>query len=267
MKDSYAVITGASAGIGRCFAKRLAKDGYPLVLVARREEYLIKLAHELKIEYGTECKVVVCDVSKKEECIRLMEEIHNLPVEIFINNAGFGDCGPVIKGDLSKELDMIDVNVKALHILTKLALQKLEQGAKGSKSQGYLLNVASSAGLIPAGPYMATYYATKAYVTSLTQAIAAERKEAGSNIYVGCLCPGPVDTEFHHVANVEFALKGISPEYCANYGINQMYRKKTVIIPTWYMKVALTFGRFLPRKLYISITARQQKKKIYGACK
>lgn len=260
MKDSYAVITGASAGIGVCFARRLAKDGYPLVLVARREERLYKLAEELKEEYGTECKVVVCDVSKTEECTRLMEEIQHLPLEIFINNAGFGDCGSFINGDLSKELDMIDVNIKALHTLMKLALQKMEK-------QGYLLNVASSAGLLPAGPYMATYYATKAYVTSLTQAVAEELKEAGSDIYVGCLCPGPVDTEFNRVANVEFALKGISPEYCANYGIDQMYRKKTVIIPTWFLKVALTFGRMISRKLCISIAARQQKKKLYGAGK
>lgn len=270
MKDSYAVITGASAGIGVCFAKRLAKEGYPLVLVARREERLVKLAEKLNKEYGTECKVVVCDVSKTEECTRLMEEMKDIPVEVFINNAGFGDCGQFIKGDLSKELNMIDVNIKALHVLMKLALQKIENSQAEldcCKRQGYILNVASSAGLLPAGPYMATYYATKAYVTSLTQAVAEELREAGSGIYVGCLCPGPVDTEFNRVANVEFALKGISSEYCANYGINQMFRKKTVIIPTWFLKVALTFGRMIPRKLCISIAARQQKKKLYGAGK
>lgn len=271
MKDSYAVITGASAGIGVCFARRLAKDGYPLVLVARRENRLITLAKELKEEYGIECKVVVCNVSITEECIRLMEEVRDLPIEIFINNAGFGDCGQFINGDLSKELDMIDVNVKALHTLMKLALRKMEGNTKDEaedrKKSGYLLNVASSAGLLPAGPYMATYYATKAYVTSLTQAVAEELKESGSDMYVGCLCPGPVDTEFNRVANVEFALKGISPEYCANYAVDQMYRKKTVIIPTWFLKVALTFGRMIPRKLCIAIAARQQKKKLYGTGK
>jgi short-subunit dehydrogenase len=198
-----------------------------------------------------------------------MEEIKDLPREIFINNAGFGDCGSFINGSLSKEQDMIDVNIKALHTLMKLALQKMERDTldvpASQKKPAYLLNVASSAGLLPAGPYMATYYATKAYVTSLTQGVAAELKEARSNIYVGCLCPGPVDTEFNSVANVEFALKGISAEYCANYGINQMFRKKTVIIPTWFLKVALTFGRMIPRKLCVSIAARQQKKKLHGA--
>lgn len=259
MKNSYAVITGASAGIGECFARRLAKEGYSLVLVARRKERLDALAKELKEKYHTECLVKPCDVSKTEECLRLMKEIEEVPIEIFINNAGFGDCGKFVDGNLDKELDMIDVNIKALHTLMKLALQRFEKN-----NCGYLLNVASSAGIIPAGPYMATYYATKSYVVSLTQAVAEELRESGSGIYAGCLCPGPVDTEFNGVANVEFALKGISAEFCANYGIDKMFQKKTVIIPTWYLKLGLTFGKFLPRKLYVSIAARQQKKKLYG---
>ncbi len=260
MKNNYAVITGASAGIGECFARRLAKEGYPLVLVARREERLRALADEMKERYNVECIVKPCDVSKTEECLRLMKELEEVPIGIFINNAGFGDCGIFTEGNLDKQLDMIDVNIKALHTLMKLALQRFEED-----KAGYLLNVASSAGIIPAGPYMATYYATKSYVVSLTQAVATELKQSGSDVYVGCLCPGPVDTEFNSVANVEFALKGISPEYCANYGINKMFAKKTVIIPTWYLKLALTFGKFLPRKLYVSIAAMQQKKKLYGA--
>ena len=101
MKNKYAVITGASAGIGACFAKRLAMEGYSLVLVARREERLQELAKKL----DTECKIVVCDVSKTQECERLMEEIKDLPIEIFINNAGFGDCGQFTKGSLLKELE------------------------------------------------------------------------------------------------------------------------------------------------------------------
>ena len=100
---------------------------------------------------------------------------------------------------------------------------------------GYILNVASSAGLIPAGPYMATYYATKAYVTSLTRAVAEEFKQKNSRVYIGCLCPGPVDTEFNDVANVKFALKGISPSYCANYAIDMMKKRRIVIVPTLKM--------------------------------
>lgn len=257
-QGSYAVITGASSGIGTCFADNLAKRGYSLVLVARRKERLLELEKRLQQEYGVVCRVLPCDVSSEEECVRLAKEIEDIPVEIFINNAGFGDCSPFLEGELSKELQMIDVNVKALHTLMKLMLKRFT-----AEHQGYILNVASSAGFIPAGPYMATYYATKSYVTSITQAVARELKEAKSKVYVGVLCPGPVDTEFNQVANVEFALKGISAEYCAEYGIQQMLKKKTVIIPTLQMKVLLTFGRFLPRKWYVALTAIQQKRKLY----
>lgn len=258
MKRSYAVVTGASSGLGVCFAKRLAKEGYDLILVARRKERLQQLAEELKADYQTESKILVCDLSDGDACKSLMNEISTLPVTVFINNAGFGDCGPFIQGSLDKELNMIDVNVKSVHILTKLALQQMKEK---KLTTGYILNVASSAGLFPGGPYMATYYATKAYVTSLTQAIATELKEEGSNIYMGCLCPGPVNTEFDQVANVEFTLKGISADDCVNYAVNQMFRKKTVIIPAIKMKLAVTFGRFIPRKLCVKITGMQQKKK------
>lgn len=258
IQQTFAVITGASAGIGACFARGLAKKGYSVVLVARREEKLKELALELETAYGVTCRVLACDVSTEEECFRLMEEIQGLPVEIFINNAGFGDCSPFTEGDLKKELSMVDVNIKAVHTLMKLMLQRMTD-----RNSGYILNVASSAGLIPAGPYMATYYATKAYVTSITQAVARELKEAKSKVYVGCLCPGPVDTEFNQIANVEFALRGISAEYCADYGIKGMFRKRTVIVPTLQMKVLLTLGRFIPRKWYVAIIAMQQKRKLY----
>lgn len=257
-QQGYAVITGASAGIGMCFAKELAKRGYSLVLVARREERLQALAKQLEQSYGTVSRIVVCDVSITEECERLVKEVEDIPVEIFINNAGFGDCSPFLQGDLGKELDMVDVNIKAMHTLMKFMLTRMEE-----KKQGYILNVASSAGLLPAGPYMATYYATKAYVTSITQAVARELKEAKSKVYVGCLCPGPVDTEFNQVANVEFALKGITAEKCAEYGIKQMFKKKTVIVPTLQMKLLIFSARIVPRKLYIAMTAMQQKRKLY----
>lgn len=257
-EKKYAVVTGASAGIGMHLAKGLAQRGYNLILVARREERLKQLAEDLSQQYGTQSLVLPCDLSKTKECERLMQEIGDYPVEVFINNAGFGDCSTFVTGDLQKELDMIDVNVKAMHTLTKLILQKMQK-----VDSGYILNIASSAGLIPAGPYMATYYATKAYVTSLTQAVARELKETKSNIYIGCVCPGPVDTEFNRVANVEFSLPGISAEYCARYSLKKMFCKKTVIIPTLTMKLALFGVRLIPRKWYIALTAGQQKKKLF----
>lgn len=250
----YAVITGASAGLGMEFARQLAGKGYKLILTARREDRLKMLAEELE----TECEIIPADLSSTEECLRFFEEIQEKRIDIFINNAGFGDCGLFLKGDLQKELAMVDVNVKAMHTLSKLMLEKFQK-----ENRGYLLNVASSAGLLPGGPYMAVYYATKAYVSSLTQAVAQELKEQKSPVYIGVLCPGPVDTEFNKVANVEFALPGITPEYCVSYALRQMAKRKNVIIPTLLMKLSTTMGHMAPRRLSMMITSRQQKRKRY----
>ncbi len=254
MKKGYAVITGASSGIGTEFAKRLAKEGYPLVLVARRRERLEQLAQSLE----TECIVIAADLSDMEECKRVMRELDSKEIEVFINNAGFGYCGEILNIETQIELDMIDLNVKAMHLLTKLVLERMVE-----KDKGYVLNVASSAGLLSAGPYMSAYYATKAYVTSFTRGVAEELRRMKSRVYIGCLCPGPVDTEFNKVANVEFALRGISAYDCANYGVTQMFRKKVTIVPAVKMKALVVLSRFIPTKLYVRIAAKQQRKKIY----
>ncbi len=250
----YAVITGASSGIGAAFAGILAKKGYSLVLVARRKKRLERLASRL----CTDCEVLAAAPSDLSECKRVMHSLADKNIEIFINNAGFGDCTPFLTGSLDKELQMISLNVRAVHFFTKQMIQKMQKS-----DYGYILNVASSAGLLPAGPYMATYYATKAYVTSLTRAAAMELFENHSNVYIGCLCPGPVDTEFNRTANVEFCLKGISAGMCASYAFGQMNRRRTVIVPTMRIKAAAVLGRFLPQNLLIWLISRQQKKKIY----
>ena len=202
--------------------------------------------------------IISADLSTQEGCTELYEKIKDYDIEVFINNAGFGDAGPFAETELDKDISMIDVNVRAVHILTKLMLRYFKE-----RGTGYLLNVASSAGLFPAGPFMATYYATKAYVTSLTSAIAEELREEGSDVYIGALCPGPVNTEFNEVANVQFALKGISPKYCASYAMKQMFKRKEIIVPTFRMKAAVLGPRFVNRRTAVRITAGQQKKKIY----
>jgi len=254
MSRAYAVITGASSGIGAEFAKRLSKEGYKLVLVARRKERLEQLAQEL----DTECMILTADLSNMDECKRIMKELDSVDIDVFINNAGFGYCGETLTIETATELNMIDLNIKAMHLLSKLALDKMVEHNKG-----YILNVASSAGLLPAGPYMSAYYATKAYVTSYTRGVAEELRRKHSDVYIGCLCPGPVDTEFNKVANVEFALKGITANYCANYAITQMFKKKITIVPAFKMKTLVVLARFIPTKLYIRIAAKQQRKKIY----
>jgi short-subunit dehydrogenase len=180
-------------------------------------------------------------------------------VKVFINNAGFGLAGSFSGTDLSREQEMIDLNVYAMHTLMKIALKAMRPAGGG-----YILNVASSAGLFPGGPYMATYYATKAYVASLTQGVAEELRLEGSSMYVGCLCPGPVNTEFNKVAEVRFALKGITPERCVRAALKGMKRRKTVIVPTLTMKAAVLAGKLLPGRLTVKMVAGQQRKKLQG---
>lgn len=249
-----ALVTGATSGIGEEFARRLARMGYRLILTGRREDRLEKLA----MEVGTYTRIIVADLSSVEACKSFLAQIAEEDIDVFINNAGFGTCGKFTETSLDKEISMIHVNDIAMHILFKGVLQKMEKRGKGR-----ILNVASSAGLLPAGPYMATYYATKAYVVSLTRAVAYELEEQGSPIYVGALCPGPVDTEFNQNADVAFALKGISAQKCVREAIAGMRERRTIIVPGWTMRIATWGSAFLPKKLLTIITAKQQKKKIY----
>lgn len=246
-------ITGASSGIGREFARRYAKLGFRLILTARREDRLRALADEL----GTPCRVLPADLEKESECRRLCEALADEKIDIFINNAGFGACGGFSETDLDKELSLVRVNVEAMHILCKFALRKMR--AQGG---GTILNVASSAGLLPGGPYMAAYYASKAYVASLTRAVAEEQREEHSHVYVCALCPGPVDTEFNDRADVVFALKGITPQLCVDEAFLGMKRRKTIIVPSAFMRVCMGAQRLLPAPVLMPIVAHQQKKKI-----
>ena len=256
----YACVTGASSGIGMNMARRLAQEGYSVLLVARRIDKLKKVKEEIENLYlakGATCEIFTADLSKMTDCWALTNFLDDKKVAVFVNNAGFGECGYFLKTGIDKELKMIDVNIKAVHYLTKMMIRKMEK-----QNGGYLLNVASSAGLIPAGPYMAAYYATKAYVVSLTRAVAKELEEHNSRVYIGALCPGPVDTEFNEVANVEFSLKGISAEACADYAVDMMKKRKNIIIPGLMMRTAVYAGKFCPTELYLSIISHQQKRKM-----
>ena len=158
-------ITGASSGIGREFARRYARLGFRLILTARRTDRLEALAAELTAKYSTCCRILPADLEQESECARLCEALTDERIDLFINNAGFGVCGSFLETSGEKELSMAKVNVLAMHQLFKFAVKKME-----AQGFGTVLNVASSAGLLPGGPYMAGYYATKAYVVSLTRA-------------------------------------------------------------------------------------------------
>lgn len=223
-----ALITGASSGIGRDMARELAKRGCDLILVARRTDRLEEIKNEIT---GVSVEIIKCDVSTEENCAELYNSVKDKGVDMLVNNAGFGLAGEFLSTDLNRELSMIKTNVVSVHMLTKLFLKDFAE-----KDRGIILNVASSAAYM-AGPYLSTYYATKNYVRRLTEAVYQELKEKNSNVSVSVLCPGPVNTEFNDVADVKFALKGLSSEYVARYAIEKALKGKLYIIPGLQMKL------------------------------
>lgn len=245
-----ALITGASSGMGRDMAKILSQKGYELILVARDEKKLEEVKKQLK----TETKIVVMDISKEENCKKLYEE--NKDIDILINNAGFGDCGHFEETSLDKDIQMIHTNVIAYHILTKLYLKEMIR-----KNSGKILNVASIAGFMP-GPLMTTYYSTKNYVVRFSESIREELRREKSKVQISILCPGPVDTNFNKVADVEFALKGLSSEFVAKYAIDKFLKGKFYIIPSWKIKLARIGAKIAPSSFVAKISYNMQKRKI-----
>ena len=246
-----ALITGASSGIGASIARILSNKGYDLILVARRKTRLNKLKSEL----SGNVTVIPLDISSTFNCMDLYNQVKDEDVEILINCAGFGVFGDFTETSLDKELDMIDTNIKGVHILTKLFLQKFTK-----LNRGYILNVASSAAFQP-GPLMASYYASKAYVLRLDEALNEELRQVKSSVKVCTLCPGPVDTEFNKVAKVQFSVKPLTSDFVAKYAIDKMFKGKTLIIPGFTMKLNYYFNRFLPKKLVLKISYNIQSKK------
>ena len=205
-----ALITGASSGIGRDIAKELSKKGYDVILVARNEEKLKEVANEI----DTNVKIIPMDISIVDNCKKLYEMVKD--IDILVNNAGFGVFGKFINTDLDKEVQLINTNVTAVHVLTKLFLKRMVE-----KDSGYILNVSSIAGHLP-GPLMAAYYSSKHYVYILSESINEELKKNNSKVRVGTLNPGPVRTNFNKVANVKFDLKSLSSDYVARYTVSKV---------------------------------------------
>ncbi|HOP65744.1 MAG TPA: SDR family oxidoreductase [Bacilli bacterium] len=246
-----ALVTGASSGIGKDIAKYLSDKGYDLIITARDKKALEEVAKELK----TNVRVLTFDLAKEENVFKLYEEVKNEDIDLLVNNAGFGLFGVFNKTDLETELDMINVNLKAPHILTKLFLQDFVK-----KDKGHILNVASAAGFL-AGPHLNTYYATKNYTLKLTMAIYQELKEQHSNVHISALCPGPVDTKFNSVAGGAFSIKGLNSKDVAKYAIDKTLKNKLIIIPGLKTKLAIFGIRFLSYKTQLKITSKIQMAK------
>lgn len=244
-----ALVTGASSGIGKDLALNLSDLGYELILVARNKKKLNEVANECK----TKVKTVALDLSKEENCKELFKKYKN--VDVLINNAGYGIFGEFNKTGLDDELNMIDLNIKAVHVLTKLYLNEMIK-----KDSGRILNVASSAAFLP-GPLMSTYYSSKSYVFKLTTAIYEELRRIKSNVKVSVLCPGPVNTNFNDAAGVSFAFKGLESDYVARYTIKKMFKNKLVIIPGFINKLAVIGCKIAPLKILLKIDYNIQRKK------
>ena len=244
-----ALVTGASSGIGRDIAKELAKRNIDLILVARDLDKLNEVKEQIQ---NVSVKVIQKDLIFEQNCKDLYEQVKEEKIDILINNAGFGVFGEFTESSLDKELNMIKTNLVAMHVLTKLFLQDMKKG-----NRGYILNVASIAGYMP-GPLMASYYSTKAYVVRLTQAIKEELRREKSNVKVGVLCPGPVDTNFNNVANVKFKAKSQSSEYVARYTVDKIMKNKFYIVPGFQIKAVRFFSKIIPDNLMARMAYKVQ---------
>ncbi|WP_294752779.1 SDR family oxidoreductase [uncultured Ruminococcus sp.] len=246
-----ALVTGATSGIGQSFAAKLSRKGWSLILTGRNETKL----KEMQKSLGGNVEIIAADLSKREEVFRVYEFCKDKNVDMLINNAGYGLFGKFDDTDLDDEVNMINVNITALHILTKLFLRDFKK-----KDHGTILNVASAAGFM-SGPLMAAYYASKNYVLKLSVAIYEELRRDRSNVKITVLCPGPVDTNFNNRAGVSFSVKPITADEAAEYALRKAFSGKLFAVPGLFVKFGTLSPRVLPQKLLAAIVYNIQKAK------
>ncbi len=259
---NYALITGASKGLGLEFAKLFAKDGYPLVIVARSEALLAKLKEELINNYHVKVVVITKDLSNPSSASQLYNEIKNKKIRIdyLINNAGFGDYGYFLDSSVDYQINMINLNITTLMQLCYYFGNDMRQNKFGK-----IMNIGSIASFF-SGPFMATYYATKAFVLSFSEALSKELKEDG--ITVTTLCPGTTATNFFNNAsatsdktNLLKHMHPAKPESVALYGYKKMMKNKVVAIAGAKNRLAVFMNRFISRKFSRNIVYKIQKKR------
>jgi short-subunit dehydrogenase len=251
-----ALITGASSGLGKEFAKQLANKNYNLVVVARRESLLVELKRTLS---NVKVKVYTADLTSENAIDQLLKFLadEKIQIDVLINNAGFGDYARFDQANIGKLQNMIDLNIK---VLTDLMYYIGNQMLR--RQSGYILNVASTAAFQP-GPMMATYFATKHYVLALSEAVAHEWKAEG--IKVCALCPGATQTEFFDHADMYNSkmlktLKLPSAENVAKFGLDALFKGKRVAIHGFLNKVLVFIGRLAPRNAITALTAKALEK-------
>ena len=246
-----ALITGATSGIGQSFATKLSKKGWSLIITGRNEKKLKKMQNKL----SGNVEFITADLSKRDDVFRVYDFCKDKNVDMLINNAGYGLFGKFEDTDLDDEINMLNVNVTALHILTKLFLRDFKK-----KDHGTILNVASAAGFMP-GPLMSSYYASKNYVLKLSVALSEELRRAHSNVKITVLCPGPVDTNFNNRAGANFSVKPITADQAAEYALQKAFSGKLFAIPGLFIKFGAIGQRFIPHKILAAIVYNIQNAK------
>lgn len=249
----YTLITGASGGIGEAFARRLATEKHNLVLVARSEDKLRALSDELTEKYEIDCRYFAIDLLDFEADVQLFEktEENGLEIDWLINNAGFGSSGDFADLDLERELEIIDLNISALVALTHRYLQRMREARHGT-----IINVSSAAGFQPI-PFMATYAASKAFVSSFTEAIAEENRPYG--IRIMALCPGSTKTNFFAASNIErpIQVKGQQTvEDVIDTAMKAIAHNKTKVVSGWANYLGAIAGTIVPNSISSRIMAK-----------
>lgn len=234
----YALVTGATSGIGQEVSRLLAAEKYDLIIVGRRTDRLSELKEELEEKYGIQVIKYVCDLSNVDRCNELIEFTKDYKdIKIVINSAGFGKVGYITDISDKDDIDMITTNVVALHIITKHFAKTM--------TEGNIVNISSIAGTIPT-PYMNTYGATKAYVLNFGLALGYELKKQKKPVYITSVCPGPVDTEFHSIAGSKFKMPIVSTQKCAKKVIKAMKKKKRMCIVGEAARAGYLLSRIIP---------------------
>lgn len=250
------LITGASTGIGYELAGLFARDGYNLILIARNRKKLEELSEVLKNKYGTACAIFQKDLSAPDSAVTLFEKLTagGIRVDVLVNNAGTGCCGFFHEMDLSSITGMMELNMTSLTVLTKLISKEMM-----GRREGRILNVASTGSYQP-GPYIAVYYATKAYVLSFSEAINNELKDYG--ITVSTLCPGATRTEFSRRAGKSDMKNAMEAETVAKIAYEGFKKGRRVIIPGKWNKIGIFLSRLLPRNFSARIIGKAQYRQI-----
>ena len=256
LEGKVALVTGASYGIGFALATAFAQAGAKVVFNDIKQELVDKGIAAYKAE-GIEAKGYVCDVTSEEQVNAMVAQIEKEVgvIDILVNNAGRGLFGPFDETNLEDELALLDVNIVALHMLTKLFLPDLK-----AKGRGHILNVASSAAFLP-GPLLSSYYASKSYVLRLSEAVSEELRRSGSGVKISVLCPGPVRTEFDQRAGVTFSVPGLQSRAVAEYAVTRMFQGRLLIIPGAGMKTVHVLQRLVPDKLLARACWHVQRRK------